>query len=129
MSTVHRPVSALLGALACALLLWPLTAAASGAPSASREALLAQERYLSTFPVPAPAGEPSPEERYYASYGEPAPLRAPAASAPPSEAPWPLLAIACGAAGSLVLIGVTRARRSRVASRPQASTHSYGRAA
>ena len=129
MSTVRRPITAWLGALACALLLWPLTAAASGASSASREALLAQERYLSTFPVPEPAGEPSPEERYYASYGEPAPLMAPGASAPSGEAPWVLLAVACGAAGSLVLTGVTRARRSRVAPRPQGPTHPYGRAA
>jgi hypothetical protein len=123
MSTVRRPATALLGALACALLLWPLTAAAAGASSASREALLAQERYLSTFPVPSPAGEPSPEERYYASYGEPAPLRAPGASAPSGEAPWALLAVACGAAGSLVML----ARRSRLAPRPRA--HPRGRAA
>ncbi len=124
MSTVRRPVTALLGALACGLLLWPLTAAASGAPSASREALLAQERYLSTFPVPDPAGGPSPEERYYGSYGEPAPQVAPTASAPAGEAPWALIAAACGAAGSLVIL----ARRSRVASRPRARVHPRGRA-
>jgi hypothetical protein len=129
MSTVRRPATAWLGALACALLLWPLPAPASGASSASQEALLAQERYLSTFPVPEPAGEPSPEERYYASYGEPAPLMAPGASAPSGEAPSVVLAVACGAAGSLVLIGLTRSRRSRVAPRPRARTHARGGAA
>ncbi len=129
MSTVRRPVTALLGALACGLLLWPLTAAASGAPSASREALLAQERYLSTFPVPEAAEGPSPEERYYASYGRPVPLKAPGAPTGSGEAPWALLAVACGSAGSLVVLGVTWARRSRVAPRPRASSHPHGGAA
>jgi len=115
LSTVRRPVTALLGAVACALLVWPLTSAAADAPSASRTALLAHERYLSTFSVPDPTGEPSPEERYYASYGKPAPLGAPRASAPGGEAPWALLALACGAAGSVVIL----ARRSRVATRPR----------
>ncbi len=129
MSTVRCCATALLTPLACALLLWPLPAAASEASSATREALLAQERYLSTFPVPDPAGEPSPEDRYYASYGEPAPLAAPGASAPSGETPWALLAVACGAAGSLVVLGVSRARRSRLAPRPQARTHPRGGAA
>jgi len=107
MSIARRPVLAFLGALVCAVLVLAASGSALAASPGSTEALLAQERYLSSFGVPAPSSGPSPEERYYSSYG------APASPAAADELPWPGILLAGGTA-VIAVIGVTGRRHLRV---------------
>ena len=96
--------SAILGALACALLAATTGAVAARNPTTTRTVAYSSEQAsrLSRAPPPDPRqkstltrSDDSPrltaaqaQERYYSSYGEPEPITAPVAPAPTDDTPW-----------------------------------------
>ena len=121
--------SAVLGALACALLGATSGAVAAAPPNdASIAAARAQERYLESYgqyESSLPLTDKSrmlraarAQERYYSSYGEPEPIAGPVAAAPDNGTPWPTIVLAAGvvlAATSIAGLYRRRRRRHRVA--------------
>ena len=122
MSIARRPVLAFLGALVCVVLILAASGPALAASQVSTEALLAQERYLSSFGASAPSSGPSPEERYYSSYGPPDALPAPSPPSPSAEPALPVILLA-GAAAALVVLGATGGHHLRVQRRWGARHH------
>jgi hypothetical protein len=119
--------SAILGALACALL--GTTTGVADAQSTDDAAIaraLAQERY---YDPPDTRSDDSPQvtaaqtqERYYSSFGEPEPIAAPDAPAPADGTPWPTIALVGAVALAAASIAAILRRRLRLRRRVARAT-------
>ena len=118
--------SAILGAVACALLSAPTGAVA--APQANDDAQCRVQLGAGLPYVPCAhaavahgrtATQALAQEKFYSSYGEPESIAAPIAPAPPDDTPWLMIvfgAIAALAAASIAMLHRRRLRlRRRVA--------------
>lgn len=123
--------SAILGALACALLAATTTAVAAAAAQPNDGAHCRVQLGAGLPFVPCPH-DPNPQhestltpsddspqltaaqaqERYYSSYGEPEPITAPLAPAPTNNTPW--LTIALAAAVALAAASIAAIHRHRL---------------
>ena len=112
--------SAILGALACALLA-PSTSAAAAAVAPCRVQLGAglpsvpcDPGIVSQHKAGVGAAQAQAQERYYASYGEPESIIAPVAPAPADGTPWLTLAVAFAFALAAASLFVMHRRRLRL---------------
>jgi hypothetical protein len=123
---IHR--SAVLCALACALLVSVMSGAAAARTNADTQAsaALAQERYYSSYGEPetpdAGTSAALAQERYYSSYGEPEPLTLPQPSAPSDKTPWLPIALSVAIVMLIVAMSTTLLRRLRVRRRAARAT-------
>jgi hypothetical protein len=119
--------SAILGALACALLgTTSGLAEAQSTDDAAVAGALAQERY---YDPPDTRSDESPQltaaqaqERYYSSFGEPEPIAAPVAPAPADGTPWLTIALTAAVALAAASIGAIHRRRLRLRRRVARAT-------
>lgn len=125
--------SAVLGALACALLAVTTgdVAAAQTDDDALLRAVRAQQCYYEscpeekstrTRPDSPPITAAQAQERYYSTYGEPEPIAAPVARAPDNGTPWLTIALAAIVALAAASIAVISRRRLRLRRRVARAT-------
>ena len=127
--------SAVLGALACALLAVTTgdVAAAQTDDDALLRAVRAQQCYYESCPEekstrtrpdspPITAAQAQAQERYYSTYGEPEPIAAPVAPAPDNGTPWLTIALAAIVALAAASIAVISRRRLRLRRRVARAT-------
>jgi hypothetical protein len=100
--------SAILGALACAL----LSAPAGAADQPCRVSLGAGLPSVPCAEVAVASNAAHAQEDYYSSYGVPEPITAPIAPAPTDDTPW--LVIAFGATAALAAASVAMIHRRRL---------------
>jgi hypothetical protein len=114
--------SAILGAVACALLSGPTGAVAAAQPNDVQQCRVELGAGLPAVPCPDGAVASSPsvspaqaQEDYYASYGEPEPIHASIAPAPtPDDTPWLAIALGTSAALAAASVAVVHRRRRRL---------------
>jgi hypothetical protein len=96
---------------------------ANSKPVEPKSAVLAQERYYSSYAEPetidADTSAAQAHERYYSSYGDPEPSAGAQSPAPSDDTPW--LPIALSATVALAIVGASATQVGRLRARRRAA--------